>query len=111
MSRPALARALDHIRAIRKQIHKWKETYRIGAVIVEDREAHLFAQQLMEDRFEVFTPPPNVNTYSEPLKALEKHVLNRTLVHDGAEVLRFQVANLQVKRDSHERLFPSKAMS
>lgn len=101
-------------RLIRKKILEIKEDYRIKKIIIESHEAGLIAQDLMDDFFGcdvVHTPPPSYNTYSEALKALEAHILDRKFIHDGSELLRFQAANLQVKRNARGQLFPAKELS
>lgn len=95
-------------RLIRTKIHQIKQRFKIKKIIIENHEAGLITQDLLNDRFDVHTPPPGYNTYSEALKAMEGYVLDRKFAFAGEEILRWSVQNLQVKSNYRQQLMPDK---
>jgi phage terminase large subunit-like protein len=95
---------------IRKYISQLAEVYDVRVVVCDRSNALETALLLQQDGLEVKFCPQTPAYLNHPTKGLEKIVLDKTLVHDGSELMRWQCTNLQVKTDARNYLLPTKAL-
>ena len=77
-------------------------------VAFDPHQAVLLSQELAEDGFETRMVAQNARQYSGPCKALERHLLDKTILHDGNPATAWCVANAVVKIDDKGNMMPYK---
>lgn len=97
---------------VREQVRAWGREFNVITVAVDPWNARGLITQLSEaDGFDCIEMRQGYASLSAPTKALEKHILSRTLRHDGNPVLRWNVANVSVETDAAGNLKISKKVS
>ena len=97
--------------AIREDILKIAEDYRIREIAVDRWNATQLATQLSGEGFEMVGFGQGFASMSGPAKELERRVLGKDLLHDGNPVLRWMVSNVTVTQDPAGNVKPDKAKS
>lgn len=71
-------------------------------------QAMQFSQRMMSEGINMVEMRPTVLNFSEPMKELEKLVLEGKLQHDGDPVLAWMVSNVVCHRDAKDNIYPRK---
>ena len=71
-------------------------------------QAMQFSQRMMSEGINMVEMRPTVLNFSEPMKELEKLVLQGKLQHDGDPVLAWMVSNVVCHRDAKDNIYPRK---
>lgn len=71
-------------------------------------QAMQFSQRMMAEGINMVEMRPTVLNFSEPMKELEKLVLEGNFEHDGDPVLTWMVSNVVCHRDQKDNIYPRK---
>lgn len=82
--------------------------FEVREVAVDPHNAAQFVTRMTEQGLPMILLPQNFQTFSEPMKELEKLVLSSHFHHTGDPVLAWMVSNVTVKPDRNENIFPRK---
>lgn len=82
--------------------------YEIKEVAYDPFQATQFATHLMAEGFEMVEMRPTVLNFSEPMKELEKLVLQGKFHHNGDPVLAWMVSNVVAHTDVKDNIYPRK---
>lgn len=96
---------------IRKDILKIAEKFKVKEVAIDRFNAQSMMTKLMDDGIEVVAFSQTPASMSPACKELEKLVLRRELKHDGNEILRWNMSNIQLRRDSNDNIKIDKGKS
>jgi phage terminase large subunit-like protein len=97
--------------AIREDIHRIAEQYRIREIAFDRWNATQLATQLVGDGFEMVGFGQGFASMSGPAKELERLIVGRELLHDGHPVLRWMAANVSIEQDAAGNIKPSRKKS
>jgi phage terminase large subunit-like protein len=98
--------------AVRRQLLDWADEFEVKTVAFDKFNATYLVTRLKElDGFECVQTGQGFLSLSSSTKALEKHILARTLRHDGHPVLRWCVSNVSIVADEYGNLRISKKAS
>lgn len=96
---------------IRKNINDLRHEYQVKEIVMDKWNALYLAEQLTQDGFNVLSMPQTTTYMNDPLKQLEKAILDKKLVHDGSTLLRWQCQNMSIEQDGNGNIKPSKKRS
>lgn len=96
---------------IREKIQTIAKTFHVESITFDKWSAVYLAEVLQKDAFNVFSFPQSHSYYNAPTKRLEGFILDGKLIHDGASILKWQIANLTLDIDSNGMVRPSKSKS
>ena len=82
--------------------------FRLVEVPYDPFQAMQFSQRMMAEGMNMVEMRPTVLNFSEPMKELEKLVLEGNLEHDGDPVLTWMVSNVVCHRDQKDNIYPRK---
>jgi phage terminase large subunit-like protein len=71
-------------------------------------QAMQFSQRMQAEGMPMVEMRPTVLNFSEPMKELEKLVLEGNFEHDGDPVLTWMVSNVVCHRDQKDNIYPRK---
>jgi len=93
---------------IRDKIKEISRHYKIKAIVCDPAGSNETSQLLQLEKYNVLNFGQSKYLYNDPMRRLEKLIIDGRLVHNGNSLLRWQLGNLQAK-DSNGMLSPSKA--
>lgn len=96
---------------IRKRFNELRTQFNIREVVMDKWNADQFANQLMDDNFEVMYWGMGMATMTAPTKRLNSLILSKDIQHDGNEVLRWMAKNVAIEQDAEGNIKPSKRKS
>jgi len=96
---------------VRRHLEAWRTEFAVEMVALDPWNATAFRYRLEQDGCPLVTIPQTYAGLSAATKALEKHVLSRTLRHAGHPILRWNIGNVSVETDPAGNLKPSKKTS
>jgi phage terminase large subunit-like protein len=82
--------------------------FQITEVPYDPFQAMQFSQRMMAEGMNMVEMRPTVLNFSEPMKELEKLVLEGNFEHDGDPVLTWMVSNVVCHRDAKDNIYPRK---
>lgn len=82
--------------------------YRLVEVPFDPFQAMQFSQRMQAQGLPMVEMRPTVLNFSEPMKELEKLVLEGKLEHNGDPVLAWMVSNVVCHRDAKDNIYPRK---
>lgn len=97
--------------AVRAKIHELAKTYAIQEIAIDPYNATQMKNQLSEDGFTMVEFRQGFISMNEPMKIIDKMLVDGSICHLGNPVLRWMAANVVVVKDSLENLRPDKAKS
>ena len=80
----------------------------VREVAYDPFQAMQFSQRMQAEGIEMVEMRPTVLNFSEPMKELEKLVLEGNFEHDGCPVLAWMVSNIVCHRDQKDNIYPRK---
>ncbi len=98
-------------RQVRAFIDNLAQLYEVKEIVADPNYGNETLMALMQDGYTVYRFAQTPKSYTDPTKRLEAVILDRTLVHDGSNLMRWQVQNLQVERSGEDMVKPSKGKS
>jgi phage terminase large subunit-like protein len=87
------------------------KVYNLRRVCLDPNNARQFGQELMKAGIPVKEFWQNRKNYTEPMLDFETAISEGRLHHDGNDLLRWQIGNVQVEVDSQGYCMPSKGKS
>lgn len=96
---------------IRKRFNELRQQFNIKEVVMDRWNADQFANNLLDDNFEVMYWGMGMATMTAPTKRLNSLILSKELEHDGNEVLRWMAKNVAIEQDAEGNIKPSKKKS
>jgi phage terminase large subunit-like protein len=96
---------------IRRTINEWAEEFDVQMISVDPWNSTQLVTELEQDGHTVVEVRQGFASLSGPSKSFEKHVVGKTLEHDGNPVMTWCVKNAAVERDAAENIKPSKKVS
>lgn len=97
--------------AIRNEVNKLAEEYRIQEIAVDPWNGAPLMQALMEDGFEVVEHRQGFGSMAGPTKEFDRLVTAGKIQHGGHPVLMWMAGNVAVEKDSAENIKPCKKKS
>lgn len=82
--------------------------FRLVEVPYDPFQAMQFSQRMLAEGLPMVEMRPTVLNFSEPMKELEKLVLEGNFEHDGDPVLTWMVSNVVCHRDAKDNIYPRK---
>lgn len=82
--------------------------FRLTEVPYDPFQAMQFSQRMMAEGINMVEMRATVLNFSEPMKELEKLVLEGKIEHDGDPVLTWMVSNVVCHRDAKDNIYPRK---
>lgn len=95
-------------RRIRDDIIAAADRHSVQAVLYDPAYASQMIRELQDAGVPCIAMRPSVLNYSEPMKTLEALVLERRFRHNGDPVLAWMAANVAVRRDDKDNVYPVK---
>jgi phage terminase large subunit-like protein len=96
---------------IRADLNRLGGLYRIVRIAFDPFNARQLANELTEDGFELVEFPQRIATFNEPMMAVELLAKQGRLRHGGHKVLRWNVANVCVRRNGLDQQMPDRKKS
>lgn len=101
----------DHAQ-IRAEIVKMCRTYAVQSIGFDPAYAKVMVSEIYgETNIQVNSIPPTVMSLAAGTKEMERRLLGATLNHEGNPVLRWQIDNVEVYRDTNDNIRPHKGKS
>lgn len=85
--------------------------YRIVCGGFDSWNAAQMAIWLQKDGYQIYEVRQGVRTLSEPMKLLQKEILDGEIAHDGNDVMRWNMSNIAIRSDENDNIAPSKKRS
>lgn len=82
--------------------------FKLVEVPYDPFQAMQFSQRMLAEGMPMVEMRPTVLNFSEPMKELEKLVLEGNFEHDGDPVLTWMVSNVVCHRDAKDNIYPRK---
>ncbi len=82
--------------------------YNVKCVTVDKWQLRQLSQHYMKQDILFYEFTQNHANYTDPCRSLERILLDGKLVHDGNELMRWQVANAQLERNGKGYIMPKK---
>jgi phage terminase large subunit-like protein len=83
-----------------KKLKEYSETYNVAAVLVDRWNSSYLTTKLMEFGFNVVAMGQGFASMASPVRAMERLVLSKGIVHDKHPVLRWCMSNVILKVDA-----------
>ena len=83
-----------------KKLNDLSKDYNISAVLIDRWNSSYLSTKLMEDGFNVVAFGQGFSSMCSPVKALERLVLSKNIIHDKNPVLRWCMSNVILKVDA-----------
>jgi phage terminase large subunit-like protein len=100
--------ATTDYREIKRLFKEKEKKFQIDQLLYDDWNAEQVTQELAEETgVERVAFGQNMKTYNEPMKDLEARILERTIQHDGNEVLDWQIGHTEVA-ERNANIMPAK---
>lgn len=96
---------------IRRDINELAKEFKLAKLGIDEWNSTQLGVQLKGDGIEVIPLRQGFKTLSEPMKEIEKIVVDRALEHDGSPVMRWNVNNVAPEKDAMDNIKPSKELS
>ena len=94
-----------------KLLTDYSNKYNIAAVMIDRWNSSYLSTKLMENGFNVVAFGQGFASFASPVRALERLILSKEIVHDKHPVLRWCMANVILKVDAAGNAKPDKAKS
>lgn len=98
-------------RQVREYIRQLAKQYEVKEIVADPNYANETLMELMDDGFTVFRFAQSPRNYTDPTRRFESLVLDRKIVHDGSDIMRWQIQNLQVEVTGDDFIRPAKGKS
>lgn len=93
---------------IQAQLKKDLQDFNVIAVHYDPWNATQFAQNLMEDGYNMVEFRMTTPNLSEPMKGLDAKIRESKVIHQNDPILRFCISNVVAKEDNNGNVFPLK---
>ena len=94
--------------AIKSDLRESSSRFQINEVLYDPWQATQLATELLAEGVPMIEMRATVQNFSEPMKEIEKTVLDGTLHHDECPVLAWMASNVVAHLDAKENIFPRK---
>ncbi|MEI6317427.1 MAG: terminase TerL endonuclease subunit [Pseudomonadota bacterium] len=96
------------IEVVREELLADAKAYDMREVAFDPWQLRQFASEMMDEGLVMVEMRANVQTFSEPMKALDRLVAAGELEHDGDPVLGWMVSNVVCHYDAKDNIYPRK---
>lgn len=99
----------------RTQMRKWiyglSPRFKVQSVFYDPNYLTDTIEDLKKNRYNLVRFAQTPANYTDPVKTLESWILTQKIVHDGTELLRWQIGNTAVDTKTDDKLMPMKGKS
>jgi len=93
---------------IKEDLRLFRARFDIRSVPYDPFQATQLSTELTAEEFPMVELRPTVLNFSEPMKELEKLVLNRAIFFDGDKVMTWMMSNVVAHYDAKDNIYPRK---
>lgn len=93
---------------IKEDLRRFRMMFEIKSVPFDPFQATQFSSEMMAEDFPMVEIGATVKNFSEPMKELERLVLDKTISFDGDKVLTWMMSNVVAHYDAKDNIFPRK---
>lgn len=87
---------------------EWIKLFDVENAPYDPHQAHQFATRMQAKNAPMIEFAQNAKNYSEPMKEIERCVIDGDLQHDGNEAMTWMIENVVIEPDRNENIFPRK---
>lgn len=93
---------------VKEDLRVFSSAYAVKEVPFDPWQATQLATEMLKERAPMVEYRPTVAHFSEPMKELEKLVLQKILAHGGCPVLTWMISNVVARADKKDNIYPVK---
>jgi len=98
------------INAIKEYIEFLSDNFELSFVGYDPAQATVMAKQLSDEGINCVEVKPTVLNFSQPMKDLDAHMRDKSVINDGNPAMTWMVGNVVAKEDAKDNVYPRKEL-